>query len=272
MQSETTTLIDLDKIIHLRAGSKAKYIPRFVIGWLKKLIHQDFINNYLKQGYVGVDFCTNTLRYLDVTVKVEGLEHIADKSRRYTFVSNHPLGAIDGVTLGSVLGKHFDGKIKYLVNDLLMNLEGLAPLCIPINKLGTQARDLPRRVDDAFISDNQIIMFPAGICSRRMSNGQICDLKWNKTFITKSIKTDRYVVPIHFIGQNSQRFYSIATWCKRFNLEFNVAMLFLPDEMYRSQHSTYHVHIGKPITSETFDSSRTADEWAQHIKKEVYRL
>ena len=169
---------------------------------------------------------------LDVTVDVEGLEHLSDRSRKYTFVSNHPLGAIDGVTLGMVLGRHFDGKIKYLVNDLLMNLKGLAPLCIPINKMGKQARNFPQLVAEAFSSDNQIVMFPAGICSRRMPDGEIRDLDWNKTFITKSVMTQRDVVPIHFIGRNSDRFYSVAEWCRRLHLKFNFAQLFLPDEMY----------------------------------------
>ncbi len=125
-----------------------------------------------------------------------------------------------------VLGRHYDGKIKYLVNDLLMNLKGLAPLCIPINKLGKQARNFPQMVENTFRSDDQVIMFPAGICSRRMKDGSIRDLAWNKTFIVKSVATRRDVVPIHFIGQNSDRFYSIAEWCKRLHLKFNLAMLF----------------------------------------------
>ena len=251
---------------------RPKYIPGFVVGWLKRLIHQDFINEYLKRGYVGVEFCENTLRYLDVTVKVEGLENVSDLSKRYTFVSNHPLGAIDGVTLGMVLGRHYDGKIKYLVNDLLMNLEGLAPLCVPINKLGAQARNFPQLVDDAFRSDNQMIMFPAGICSRRMRDGSIRDLPWNKAFVVKSVATRRDIVPIHFIGQNSSRFYTIAEWCKRLRIKFNLAMLFLPDEMYRSQHGEYKVVIGKPIPWESFDKSRTALQWAQVVREEVYKL
>ena len=161
MPDKAVTLIDLDDIIRTRAGKKARYIPGFLINGLKRLIHQDFINEYLRQGYVGVDFCEHTLAYLDVKVKVDGLENISDLSRKYTFVSNHPLGAIDGVTLGMVLGRHYDGKIKYLVNDLLMNLKGLAPLCIPINKLGKQARNFPQMVENAFRSDDQVIMFPA---------------------------------------------------------------------------------------------------------------
>ena len=157
MQNKSLTLIDLDKIVRDRAGSKAKYIPQFLLNWLKKIVHQDFINGYLKEGYVGVDFCENCLRYLDVKVEVEGLENLSeDKSKTYTFVSNHPLGAIDGVTLGMVLGRHYQGEIKYIVNDLLMNLTGLAPLCIPINKIGKQARNLPQLIDDAFRSNQQI--------------------------------------------------------------------------------------------------------------------
>ena len=272
MPDKATTLIDLDRIVRDRAGNKAKFIPKFLVNWLKRTIHQDFINEYLRRGYVGVDFCEHCLEYLDVKVEVEGMEHIADSSRKYTFVSNHPLGAIDGVTLGMVLGRRFDGNIKYLVNDLLMNLEGLAPLCVPINKLGKQARNFPQMVDAAFRSDHQMVMFPAGICSRRMKDGQIRDLPWNKTFITKSVATQRDVVPIHFIGRNSDRFYSIAEWCKRLRLKFNLAMLFLPDEMYRSQHGSYRVIIGEPIPWTTFDKSKTAHQWAQEVKEKIYTL
>ena len=68
MTKKATTLIDVEHIIRSRAGKKAKYIPGFVINWLKRLIHQDYINGYLKEGYVGVDFCENCLKYLDVKV------------------------------------------------------------------------------------------------------------------------------------------------------------------------------------------------------------
>ena len=272
MPGQAVMSIDLDSIIRQRAGKNAKYIPGFLVNVLKRLIHQDFINGYLRQGYVGVEFCEKALAYLDVKVKVEGLENISDRSRKYTFVSNHPLGAIDGVTLGMILGRHFNGKIKYLVNDLLMNLKGLAPLCIPINKLGKQGRNFPQMVEGAFRSDNQIVMFPAGICSRRMKDGCIRDLPWNKTFIVKSVAMQRDVVPIHFIGQNSPRFYSIAEWCKRLRLKFNLAMLFLPDEMYRSQHGEYRVVIGKPIPWTTFDKSKSPQRWAQEVRELVYKL
>lgn len=273
MQDNTITEIDLDKIVRERAGRKAKFVPRFLINALKRFIHQDFINGYLRKGYVGVDFCEHCLEYLDATVEVEGAENLpADDGRCYTFVSNHPLGAIDGVALGMVLGRRYGGKVKYLVNDLLMNLKGLAPLCIPINKIGKQARNFPQMVEAGFRSDNHIIMFPAGLCSRRMDDGVIRDLPWKKTFVSKSVETKRDIVPMRFEGRNSNRFYSVANWCKKLHLKVNLAMLLLPDEMYRGQHARYRVIIGKPIPWQTFDKSRLAAEWAEYVQNEVYKL
>lgn len=264
-------LIDIDRIVRERAGKRSRYIPRFVTRWLEKFVHQDFINEFLRRGHMGVDFCEKGVEYLGATLTVEGLENLPDDGRLYTFVSNHPLGAIDGVALGAIIGRHYNGRIKYLVNDLLMNLQGLAPLCVPINKLGGQSRNFPAQVDATFRSDDHVIMFPAGLCSR-LINGQVHDLPWGKAFIRKSVQTERDVVPIHFIGHNSPRFYRVAHWCQRLGLKFNFAMLLLPDEMYRSVGGHYTVRIGRPIPYQTFDHSRTPAEWAVWVEEEAYKL
>lgn len=265
------TEIDIEAIIKARAGKKAKYIPGFFFSWLRKLIHQDFINTYLRQDREGVDFCQGVLDYLGVTVDVEGLENLPAPGTGFcTFVSNHPLGAIDGVTLGAVLGRHYDGQIKYLVNDFLMNLRGLAPFFVPVNKIGRQAHNLPEMVEMLFQGENHVIMFPAGLCSRRI-NGVVADLPWHKTFLIKSKKYHRDIVPIHFVGENSNRFYRVANFCKRFHLP-NFAMALLPDEMYKSRGLHYTVRIGSPIPWETFDKSKSAKEWAQYVRECVYKI
>ena len=271
MTERQPQILDLEQIIRSRAESKAKYIPQFLINWFKRMAHQDYINGYLKEGYVGVEFCENCLKYLGVELEVHGLENLPEDSRRYTFVSNHPLGAIDGVTLGALIGRKYDGKVKYLLNDLLMNLKGMAPLGIPINKIGGQARNLPRLIDEAFRSENQMLVFPAGLCSRKI-DGKIQDLPWGKAFITKSRQTERDIIPIHFEGENSERFYRIANWQKRLGIKFNFAMLLLPDEMYRSTGRKYRITFGKPIPVSSFDKSRTDAEWAQEVRETVYKL
>lgn len=262
--------IDIDAIVRGRMGNKERFLPRFVTRWLARFIHQDEINDYLCKGKVGVDFCLGVTEHLGVSIEVSGTQNLPEEGL-CTFVSNHPLGAIDGVALGGILGQHYDGRIKYLVNDLLMNLEGLAPLCIPINKIGRQASGFAKSIDEAFRSDNHIIMFPAGLCSRKQKDGSIRDIDWKPTFIKKSVQTGRRVVPIRFVAENSPRFYRVAQWCKRLHLP-NFAMALLPDEMFRVRGSHFGVIIGKPIEPDTFDRSRTAAQWAQWVKAQVYEL
>lgn len=270
-----TFKIDIDKVLQSKMGDKAKWVPRFVVNWLKRIVHQDEINCFIEQegDKQGVEWIEDCLKYLDTKVVVEGEENLpaVSNTRRYTFVSNHPLGGLDGLALGAVIGRRYEGQVKYLVNDLLMNLKGLAPLFIPINKTGKQSRNFPAIVEAGFSSDNHIIMFPAGLCSRR-TNGVICDLEWKKTFVTKSVETQRDVVPIYFEGRNSDFFYRLANVSKALGIKFNIAMLFLADELFKNQHNTFTVRIGKPIPWQTFDKTKSPVEWAQHVKEQVYAM
>lgn len=275
MNNITEKTIDINDILKSKMGGKARFVPSPFIGWLKRVVHQDQVNEYLWQSrnLTGVDWLEECVRYLDMTLEIEGRENLPgkDDGRLYTFVSNHPLGGADGVALGAVIGRHYDGRFRYLVNDLLMNLPGLAPLCIPINKTGSQSRSFPAMVEAGFGGDNHILMFPAGLCSRRI-NGQIHDLPWKKTFIVKSVETRRDIVPIHFGGKNSDFFYRVADICKKLGVKFNVAMLFLVDEMYKNTHKTFRISIGKPIPWQTFDRSKTPVEWAKYVQDVVYTL
>ncbi len=275
MMSNHIATIDIDKVLRNKAGAKAKYVPRFVVSWLKRIVHQDELNEFIqKEGdKQGVPWLTDCIEYLDLKFDISGMENLPspEEAGRLTFVSNHPLGGPDGVMLGALLGKHYDGRIKYLVNDLLMNLHGLAPLFIPINKTGKQSRDFPAMVKAGFDSDNHIIIFPAGLCSRR-KKGEIRDLKWNKTFVTKSIETKRNVVPIFFGGRNSDFFYRLANLTDRLGLKFNIAMLFLADELFKNKGKTFRIVIGKPIPWESFDKTKSPSEWAEHVKDIVYDL
>ncbi len=266
--TDNDRLIDLDKVVAMKF--KGKKIPRFVVDRLKKFIHQDFLNSILSDDSEGVEFCEHTLRSMNVTIDVEGLENVPADGTLYTFASNHPLGGVDGLALCSVIGRRF-GDVKMPVNDFLMYIKPLEPLFLPVNKTGALARNLPAMLDAAFRSGDQILIFPAGICSRRI-DGKVQDLPWTKTFITKSKATSRAVVPVRFVGENSGRFYRVANLCKFLKLKFNFAMLYLPDEMYRARNAHFKVIFGKPVPAETFDGSRTPLQWAAYMREKVYQL
>ena len=262
-------LIDLDKV--LATKFKGKKIPQFVVNFFKRFIHQDWMNEILSRGYDGAEFCDDALQYMDIKIEVEGLENVPKDGTLYTFASNHPLGAADGLALCGLITREF-GKVCMPVNDFLMFLKPLAPLCVPINKTGTQVRNLPQLMDDAFRSGDQIMIFPAGVCSRRIK-GKIQDFPWTKTFITKSVETGRPVVPVHFVGRNPARFYRADWFFRKFlKTKFNIPMLFLPAALYHSQHKTFKIILGKPIPAATFDNSRKPVEWAAWVREKVYQL
>ena len=275
MNGDLEKTIDIDRILKGKMGDKARFVPGFLVSWLKHIVHEDEVNRFLWESRhtVGTEWLEACVRYLDMTLDIVGEENLPakDDGKLYTFVSNHPLGGADGVALGALIGRHYDGKFRYLVNDLLLNLPGLKPVSIGINKTGAHTRNFPAMVEAGFQSDNHMLMFPAGLCSRKIG-GQIHDVDWKKTFITKSVECHRDVVPIHFGGRNSDFFYLLANVCKALHIKFNIAMLFLVDEMYKNVHKTFCVAIGKPIPWQTFDKSKSAVEWAKFVEDRVYDL
>lgn len=261
--------IDVARIVSERTG---KRIPRFLGRMMERFIHQDFINGFLSKGYEGVEFCTECVKYLDITLKVKGLDELRiPEGVKLTYASNHPLGGADGVALIGVIGSGKDRPLKLMVNDFLMNIKGLAPMCVPVNKLGGQSRRLSSDVDSIFAGEADILMFPSGKCSRK-NDGRIQDPAWKKTFITKSVETGRWIVPVHFIGTNSKRFYRVDSLCKALGIKFNLPMLFLPSELHRAQGKEFEIIFGEPIPPTRFDSSKSPLEWAKVIREEVYNL
>ena len=158
-----------------------------------------------------------------------------------------------------------------LVNDLLLYLSNLRSIFVPINKHGAQGKKNAELIEKAYASDNQIITFPAGLCSRKQ-NGKIQDTEWKKSFIQKAVEYRRDIVPVFFEGRNSNFFYRLANMRKALGIKMNYEMIYLPDEMFKSKHKTYSIHFGKPIPWQTFDSSRKPAEWAEWVKEIVYNL
>lgn len=266
---ERSRLVDIDNIFATKF--RGKKISPFLIRLAKKILRQDALNELVARTTEdGEEFCTQMLREMGVSLEIEGLENIPADGTLYTFASNHPLGGADGMALCGIIGEHF-GRVSMPVNDFLTFIKPIAPLCVPINKVGSQARNLPALMDSAFGSDRQIMIFPAGLCSRRIK-GVISDLAWTKTFLTKSIATQRAIVPVHFVGQNSRRFYFVANLCKWLKLKFNLAMILLPDEVIKAKGKTYKMVFGKPIPYTHFDKSKSVNEWVKWIREIVYNL
>ena len=272
MSKKDIIQIDIDQVLKTKAPNTK--VPKFVVNYLKKIVHQDDFNYFFRTypSVRNIEFIEKGLEFLEVTTSVEGRENLPPKDGRYIFVSNHPLGGLDGMILGYLIGKEYDEKIRFFANDLIMYLEPLSELFIPINKLGAaQSRESAEMMRELYKSDNHLINFPAGICSRKIK-GKIVDLEWKKSFVSKAVEYQRDVVPIYFHGRNSNFFYNLANLRKFFRIKFNIEMMYLADEMFKQRGNHFSVKIGKPIPWQTFDKSKTSFEWAQWVREQCYKI
>ncbi|HLN21209.1 MAG TPA: 1-acyl-sn-glycerol-3-phosphate acyltransferase [Bacteroidales bacterium] len=263
--------IDVEKVLRSKNPSLAKLIPGFLINYLKRTIHQDEINDFLiRYGNLRDSALVDAfLAHFNIRFNTYGTENISPDGR-YIFISNHPLGGLDGVVFISALSKIYPD-IKFPVNDILTYIENLSGIFLPINKHGNQDREAVRKIEEAYESASQILYFPAGLCSRK-KKGVISDLEWHKSFIVKAVQHKRDVVPAYFSGRNSDFFYNLANLRKSLGIGANIEMLYLPDEMFRNKDEVIKLVFGKPVPWQTFDKSKTPVEWAQLMKTETYKL
>ncbi|WP_068689018.1 1-acyl-sn-glycerol-3-phosphate acyltransferase [Culturomica massiliensis] len=270
--NETLSPIYLKEVFKSKNPALARWIPGFVYSWLNRIICIDDINDFIRKhgDRKGIDFADAIVEYLNLTFQTEGITNLPSPQGRYIFVSNHPLGGPDGIALISFLGKYYPD-LKFPVNDILLNLKNLNNIFLPVNKHGGMSREAVKAITSAYTSDNQIIMFPAGLCSRKIK-GKIEDLEWQKNFIVEAVKHHRDIVPIYISGQNSNFFYNLSNFRKRIGLKANIEMLWLPKEAFKKKNETLTLKIGKPISWQSFDKSKKPKEWAKEVREILYRL
>lgn len=160
MIQEGITQIDIKQVLRQKAPSVARKIPGFMVDYLIRTVHQDELNEILRRYHDkdGVAFMQELIGYFDLNLELVNEENIPAEGR-YIFASNHPLGGLDGICLSAIIGGRFDGKIRYLVNDLLLYLSNLRSIFVPINKHGAQGKKNAELIEKAYASDNQIITF-----------------------------------------------------------------------------------------------------------------
>ncbi len=162
MEQEKKLFIDIDKVLKSKNPKLYHTIPKFLINYLKKIIHQDELN-YIIDTYndlYGLDFNHAVLEYFNIKTSTIGRENIPNTGR-FILASNHPIGGIDGMIFMQEAGKIF-GPTKSIINDLLMNIKNLAPLFVGVNKHGKATKVVYEEINKVFSSDIQILIFPRG--------------------------------------------------------------------------------------------------------------
>ena len=267
-------LIDLEAVVRNKLPKHYAKVPKWLFRFAEWLICQKEMNQTITalRDCEGPDFADGMCRRLNVRYNVQGMENIPEVGR-FIFVSNHPLGAFDGISYINILGHRYP-QFKVIVNDMLMYIVALQPNFLPVNTLGRQKREDMAAVDAAYNDrDTQLLTFPAGFCSRFMG-GRIQDIEWKKSVITQAVESQRDVIPMYFEGRNSLFFYGLEWFRRVLGMKFNIGLILLPRQMMKTaRNKTFGIRIGQPIPWQTFtDKSKTPHEWAQWLREECYKL
>ena len=263
--------IDIGAVLRQKAPRLARWIPRPVVNWLRRTIHESEINHILEHYWSlpPQEFIRACFREWQVTYSIEGLDKLAPGGR-YLFASNHPFGGMDGMMLADKLIDRF-GDARVVVNDLLMYLEPLRPLWSPVNKHGAQNAACARRFDEALFGELPILTFPAGLCSRRI-DGRIADPEWKTSFLKKAYASQREIVPVFVEGRLSNFFYRVARLRVMLGLKLNIEMLWLPDEMFSQKGRHFRIFVGDPIPVSELQRYGGLREQAEFVRKKAYFL
>ncbi|RZS97176.1 1-acyl-sn-glycerol-3-phosphate acyltransferase [Cecembia calidifontis] len=263
--------IDIEQVLKNKNAKLHRWLPGFVIRYIKRIVHEKDINAVMaKIGHLqGLEFVHALIDEFGVEVTLTGAENIP-LDRQVIFASNHPLGGMDGVAFMHALGK-YRTDLRFLVNDILTNIKNFEPIFIPVNKHGANSREVTKLIEETYAGDYAVLVFPAGLVSRKQPGG-IKDLTWKKSFISKAKRYKKDVVPVYIEGRNSDFFYNFANLRKKLGIKSNIEMFYLADEMFAQRGKKVVIHIGKPISYDYFDQSKSESEWAEEVKNLVYQM
>lgn len=263
--------IDVERLIASKNPKLLKRLPTFILNYLKRIVHQEEINSILieNENLYGADFCGDIIKRFNIEVTSHGLENIP-KDEGVIFASNHPLGGMDAMAIVTEVNPIRED-IKFIVNDLLMNLHNLKGMFVGVDKHGANAKESLQKVNELFSSDKAIFLFPAGLVSRK-KKGKVRDLEWKKTFVTRAKKENKKIVPVFIDGELSNFFYRLSNFREGLGVKMNIEMLYLANEMFKQKNKTLNLYFGKPILPKDFDSDKNDKQIAKEIKNTAYNL
>ncbi|MEN8928130.1 MAG: 1-acyl-sn-glycerol-3-phosphate acyltransferase [Flavobacteriales bacterium] len=263
--------IDVERLIASKNPKLLKRLPKFIIKYLKRILHQEEINTILDENkeVFGADFCIDIIKRFNIKVKAHGLDKIPT-GEGVIFVSNHPLGGMDAMAIVSEISPIRDD-INFIVNDLLLNLKNLKGMFVGVDKHASNAKGSLQKVNELFASDKAVFLFPAGLVSRK-KKGVVRDLDWKKTFVSRAKKYNKKIVPVHIDGELTNFFYRLSNLRESIGVKANIEMLYLADQLFKQKDKTMNLYIGDPISPDSFDKSQNDKEIAKMIKDLSYNL
>ena len=193
------------------------------------------------------------------------------KTGPFILVSNHPLGALDGVIMCKILTE-IRPDFKVMGNFLLTKIKPMEPYVISVNpfekrKEAYSSMSGMREALKHLSEGGCLGIFPAGEVSNKNNEyNEILDKEWQEPALKLIKKAQVPVVPMYFHAKNSKLFYNVS------KIHPDLQTLLLPSEMVNKREKPIKIRIGKPVTPKILNEYETPKELGEFLKKKVYMM
>lgn len=194
------------------------------------------------------------------------------KGKPFVIVSNHPLGALDGILLIDIVGRHCPD-FKVMVNMFLNYITAMRPSFIAVDPSGSENPEKKmqtmhgiRQAIAHVRAGHPIGFFPAGAVSKIDRTLHISDREWQESIIrlVKQLKVP--VIPVYFHNHNSTFFNILGL------IDWRIRTLRLPRELFNKTGKEIHLSFGEPILPEKQAEFDDIKEFGRFLREATYGL
>ncbi len=246
-------------------------ISKAVVGLSRLLIHEQAINSFMHSNpsTIGLEFIDVALKHLNVSYKVthSEIENIPALGK-VIIVANHPLGALDALTLiQMVCSVRTDKKVKIVANKMLGSIPQLKEFLIGVDNMNEKvSKHALRQIDEALQAEEVVIFFPSGEVSRASFLG-LKEGAWKSGFVKFAKRNATPILPVYIKARNSPLFY-MASWIYK-----PLGTLLLSHEMFAAKNRSFEFKLGEIIPSKVMtDSPMGEKHHARQFRKHLLRL
>lgn len=218
----------------------------------------------------GAEFSSLLLKDLQITYQINNPELIAQFPKgAFITVSNHPFGALDGITLISFMGQ-LRPDYKVMVNSVLTYIEAMSPNFIAVepysHKKGSAVNMMGIKDSIRHLREGHPLgFFPAGGVSKIQPNLRIEDNPWAENIVRLIRQMNVPVVPIYFHGHNSIFFYFLGL------ISWKIRTLRLAPEVFRARGRTIRISLGQPISIADQQQCKSIAELGKFLRQRTYQ-
>ncbi|MDP1784735.1 MAG: 1-acyl-sn-glycerol-3-phosphate acyltransferase, partial [Sulfuricurvum sp.] len=256
---------------HPRLFTYPDLISKAVVGLTRFLVHENSINHFMQvhENKRGLDFIDAVLEHLGVSYKVihREVENIPAIGK-VIIVANHPLGALDALSLIQMIcSVRHNKKVKIVANKMISSIPQLKEFIIGVDNFSDKlSRDSLRKIDTALQAEEVVIFFPSGEVSRVGLFGQK-EGSWKGGFVRFAKRNATPIVPIFIKAKNSSLFYA-ASWIYK-----PLGTLLLGHEIFAARNQIFDFRVGELINPKVLNDVSMSERYhAKMFRKHLIRL